>query len=103
VAVGVKAPEGVATGTLAEVKTRTVQAESLYAVYVTVPVGLEPPVRVTRSVADPPIVIEPGVTVEVIVGVAFAAGPIVRVSPVAPQVVVTALRFVSPLYAAMKK
>ena len=63
--------------------------------YVTVPVGPEPPVRVARSEADPPIVIELGITVDVMVGVAFVVA--VKVSPAAPQVVATALLLASPL------
>jgi len=99
-AVGVKAADEVPRGTLAAVKTMIVHAESLYAVYVTVPEGLKPPVRDDRSDAEPPRVIVEGVTVELIVGLAFDT---VKVSPVAPHLVVTALLFPSPLYVAMKK
>jgi len=63
-------------------------------------VGLEPPETVARSDAEPPIVIDAGVTAVVTVGVAFMT---VRVSPAAPHTVAAALLLTSPLYEAMKK
>jgi hypothetical protein len=61
---------------------------------VTVPVGLYAPLSVAVSVADPPMMIDAGLTTVVTVGVALAT---VRVSPAAPHEVVTATLFASPL------
>jgi len=52
---------------------------------VTVPEGLKPPVRDARSDAEPPRVIAAGVTVELMVGLAF--GTVILTVVVAPEAV----------------
>jgi hypothetical protein len=76
---------------LADVKTgRPVHVEVEKTVYVTVPVGVKPPVKDARSVAEPPMTIVEGVTVEAIVGLALMT---VRGS----QALVAPLLLASPL------
>lgn len=77
-----------------------VHVEPVKKLYVTVPPAWKPPVMVAVSNTEPPTVICVTERLVVMVGATLLT---VRVSPVAPQVVATALLLPSPLYPAMKK